>query len=135
MFSSSNKKGLPNFHLKIKHMIKYCISSCWLLSQIRFLLWIMKPQGGLTLALSLSMWSLFPCRSMADTVISHWILRFYEWFLNLKKKQTTLSTSCFYSQAVFYRGIIIGFGSFKTILLKITVSVTWVVLHFRVILH
>lgn len=27
MFSTSKKKGVPNFHLKIKHLIKYCISS------------------------------------------------------------------------------------------------------------
>lgn len=90
VFCSKEKAYHLNFHLKIKHLIKYCISSNWLLSQIIFLLWIIKPQGDLTLTLSLSIWSSFACRSMTDTIISHWILRFYEWFLHLKKNPKQL---------------------------------------------
>lgn len=36
VFCSKEKAYHLNFHLKIKHLIKYCISSTWLLSQIFF---------------------------------------------------------------------------------------------------
>lgn len=90
---SLKEKGLQNFHLEIKHLMKYCISSTWLLSQFFFFLWIIKPQGDFTVTLSLSIWSSFACRSMTDAVIPHWILRFYKWFIVIKKKkkfQTTI---------------------------------------------
>lgn len=101
---SFKEKGLPNFLLEIKYLIKYWISSTWLLSQIIFLLWILKPQGDFTLTLSLSIWSSFAFRSMTDAVISHWVLRFYEWFLDFKKiSNNSFKHQFSSSQPAFYR--------------------------------